>query len=121
MKITKTLLLLALIFCMLFNAVACTTVIIKKHHPAASDTSDATGEVPTEGTASTDKATTDTSPIETDNSNKNDLKRYSLIADKNNAVALSAAAELNMKLSKLGFSLPLNESSVYEIIIGNSK
>ena len=121
MKITKTLLLLALVFCMLFNAVACTKVIIKNHHPAASDTSDATGEVPTEGTASTDKATTDTSPIETDNSNKNDLKRYSLIADKNNAVALSAAAELNMKLAKLGFSLPLNESSVYEIIIGNSK
>lgn len=51
---------------------------------------------------------------------KNDLSRFSIIATKTNNTALNAATDLSVKLGKKGFSLSVNKSSVYEIIVGNN-
>ncbi len=51
---------------------------------------------------------------------KNDISRYSIVADKYNSLAIKAAKSLSSKLSDKGISLPLNDRSVYEILIGNN-
>ena len=116
MNSTKKLFFIVLVICILFNTVSCAALTNKNQH------TDFESESLTDINFSDNaiKNESEDAPTMTDNSNKNDLKRYSLIADKNNSLALSAAAELNAKLSKLGYSLPINQSSVYEIIIGNS-
>ena len=58
--------------------------------------------------------------IQIDESNKKDLARYSIIANKDNALALNAATALSAKLSEKGITLPVNTSGVYEILIGNN-
>ena len=49
-----------------------------------------------------------------------DFSRYTVIATKTNSLVLDAATKLCETLSKKGFSLALNKSSVYEIIVGNN-
>jgi len=51
---------------------------------------------------------------------KNDFSRYTIIATKTNAHALDAAEKLCDKISSKGISLKLNQSSEYEIIVGNN-
>ena len=51
---------------------------------------------------------------------KNDFSRYTIIANKNDAAALDAATALSVSLTEKGFSLQLNKSALYEIIIGDS-
>ena len=58
--------------------------------------------------------------IQIDESNKKDLARYSIIANKDNALALNAATALSAKLAEKGITLPVNTSGVYEILIGNN-
>ena len=58
--------------------------------------------------------------IQIDESNKKDLARYSIIANKDNTLALNAATELSAKLAEKGITLPVNTSGVYEILIGNN-
>jgi hypothetical protein len=58
--------------------------------------------------------------IQIDESNKKDLARYSIIANKDNALALNAATALSAKLAEKGITLPINTSGVYEILIGSN-
>lgn len=51
---------------------------------------------------------------------KNDFTRYTIIANKKDAATYDAATALSKSLSDKGFSLILNKSSVYEIIIGEN-
>lgn len=51
---------------------------------------------------------------------KNDFSRYTIIATKSNAKALDAAVDLSEALADKGFTLNVNKSSVYEIIVGNN-
>ena len=51
---------------------------------------------------------------------KIDFSRYTIVATKINARALEAANDLSKRLSNKGFSIKVNQRSVYEIIIGNN-
>ena len=51
---------------------------------------------------------------------KIDFSRYTIVATKTNARALEAANDLSERLSNKGFSIKVNQRSVYEIIIGNN-
>ena len=51
---------------------------------------------------------------------KIDFSRYTIVATKTNARALEAANDLSKRLSNKGFSIKVNQRSVYEIIIGNN-
>ena len=127
MKILKRSLLLFLALAMIFSAAACGSL---NDDPQESD-SDSDLSTDMGEDTSDDKLTNDDD--DNDNGNniehiegsgeekKNDLSRYSIIANKTNDYALDAATDLSKKLAEKGISLTLNKSSVYEIIIGESE
>ena len=123
MKALKNTLLIILILSMLITAVACKPSIDNGDSSDSDIAADGTEETEKNGNGS-GNSSTDAPSLEHIEGNgeetKNDFSRYSIIASKSNVRASNAASALSVKLASKGFSLPMNESSVYEIIIGDS-
>ena len=123
MKALKNTLLIILILSMLITAVACKPSIDNGGSSDSDIAADGTEETEKNGNGS-GNSSTDAPSLEHIEGNgeetKNDFSRYSIIASKSNVRASNAASALSVKLASKGFSLPMNESSVYEIIIGDS-
>ena len=123
MKTLKNTLLIILILSMMITAVACKPSIDNGDSSDSDIAADGTEETEKNGNGS-GNSSTDAPSLEHIEGNgeetKNDFSRYSIIASKSNVRASNAASALSVKLTSKGFSLPMNESSVYEIIIGDS-
>lgn len=130
MNFFKKALIMLLIFTMLLGASSCG---LKADQESSSDSDSdysddgsdiATGNGDAKETDDNGGSTPSNPNIEniegTGEETKNDFSRYSIIANKNNAAEMDAATALSAKLTEKGFSLQINKSSIYEIIIGDS-
>ena len=123
MKALKNALLIILILSMLITAVACKPSIDNGDSSDSDIATDGTEETEKNGNSSDNNSTNKPSLEHIEGNGeetRNDFSRYSIIASKSNVRASNAASALSVKLASKGFSLPMNESSVYEIIIGDS-
>lgn len=123
MRILKSSILLIIIFSLILSAVSCSKQLDDSLYSNSDSNAYSDGESSIIQGTNGSSSNLDGSVEHVEGSGeliKNDFSRYTVIATKTNSRVLNAATELCDKLAKKGFSLSLNKSSVYEIIIGNN-